>query len=65
MSTKIVAVISILEQTGPDSFKMNRFSRGFAANRPIQDIIKWAENMGIKNATINDVELYNHTGDSV
>jgi len=60
----ITAVILNCEQIGPDNYKMKNYSRNFSSDCPTEYIIKWAENMGVKNATINSVILCEYTGSS-
>ena len=74
MTDKIIATVSITEriatvtnagQTGPESWNQRRISREFTVNRSIQDVLKWAENMGFENPRISDIVLSEYTGTSV
>lgn len=60
----ITATIRDCVQIGPDDFIMKGYSRNFSTDRPISDVINWAQNMGIKNATINEITFFDYTGDS-
>ena len=64
MDSKIVATVTGCKQVGPDDFVSIRDSRVFSTDRPIKDLILFAENMGLENATINDVSLSVYTGES-
>lgn len=46
------------------SFHDERFSRVFSIDRSIETILNWAENMGISQPTINDLEFSDYTGSS-
>lgn len=61
----ITATIQLAEQIGPDTWQMKRYSRNFEAHRSLSDVVGWAQSMGIKNATINDVVLHDYTGASL
>ena len=61
---QVTVVIEVCEQIGPDNFKMKRFSRNFAISRPMKDMIMWAENMGIKNASVSSLRFHDYTGAS-
>lgn len=62
---EVTAVVEICQQVGPEDWHMKRFSRNFSVDRQISDLISWAENMGVKNATITDIILCDYTGKSL
>lgn len=63
--SKVTVTIEECVQIGPDDFRMKRYSRTFSTNRPLKDMISWAENMGIKGATINSLTFHDYTGESI
>ena len=65
MMDRIIATVTIAEQKGPESWSQRRVSREFAVNRSIQDVLKWAESMGLENPRISDVVLREVTCRSV
>ena len=62
--SSIVATISFCEQIGENEFIQRRFGRVFSADRSISDILQWAENMGIKDADINNIQFSDYAGSS-
>ena len=60
-----IATVTNAEQNGPESWSRRRISREFAVNRSIQDVLTWAESMGLENPRISDVVLSEYTGSSV
>jgi hypothetical protein len=58
---RITATVQIATASGQVVY----FSRNFDDSRPISNIISWAENMGVKNPTINDIIFSDFTGESV
>lgn len=62
---QVTVVIEECVQIGPDDFRMKRYSRNFSVDRPLKDMIAWAENMGIKGATVNSLTFYDYTGSSI
>lgn len=64
MSKMITAIIETYEQTGPNTFKDIIYTRNFSTCLAIDNILNWAESMGVKNATINSIKLAEYTGSS-
>lgn len=62
---EICVIIKRYVQISPDDWELRRISRVFSSDRTISDILKWVESEGIKNATVNDFELCDHTGSSL
>jgi len=65
MSEQVAVVIEEYVQIWMEEYRMKRFSRNFAVTRSIKDMITWANSIGIKNATVNDLVFYDYTGSSV
>jgi len=63
--SSIVATISIAEQIGMDVWNQRYISRVFSTARNIQDIINWAENEGVKNPQISNIQFSEYTGKSI
>lgn len=55
--SKVIATVSRCVQIGESDFKQHRVSRAFSVDSTIYEILKFAEDNGVKNPTINDIEL--------
>ena len=60
MTTNIAATITICCQIGENTFMDRRCSKIFSTSESLDAILDWAENTGIKNPTINDIEFSEH-----
>lgn len=64
---KIMATVTYSVQISIDHYGVKRISRGFAVNRPIKDVLKWA-NLYLPQNEQNDIsriEFGQYTGDSI
>ena len=62
----ITAILKRVDQVGPNDWHTYRWSRNFDENRPIKDILNWANSMlGCKETKITDIEFADYTGDSI
>ena len=52
---KITVVTEKCVQIGPVQFRMKRCSKNYDISTPVSDMLAWAESLGIKDATINDL----------
>lgn len=63
--TEVTVVIERCAQIDADSFKQVRYSRNFSVDCSLKEILSWAKAMGIKDASINDLQFADYTGSSI
>ena len=52
---KVTVVIEKCVQISPEGFRIKRCSRNYDISSPVSEMLAWAESLGVKDATINDL----------
>jgi len=63
--SQITATVGIPTQVCAETWEHHFFSRVFSDDLPVRYIIDWAKNMGLENATINNISFSDYTGGSL
>lgn len=62
---KFTVTLNQATQIGPSEWTVYRTSRVFDSSLPLDRILTWAKAEGIRNATVNDLQFSDFTGESL